>query len=232
MTDSPYLPFIVLALVVGGFAAGLTAIIRSAKRQAAERKQIRRDQGFAEAPEAVDRLAERVQAVHRGWSSHHQVRDPWRKTDWGYELFVFDLRSGSGKSTKLERDQAMVVSADLAVPRFSLAPKAPGDNFIAQMANKAIAWVASKFAGRAEFPEDPAFNDKYFVFGDDDAALREYFDARRRGRLSGIELLQASGSGDAFVFSRTPYKQAKKPDPEKLQDLLEDARTLFETFKS
>lgn len=232
MTDSPYFPFIVLALVVGGIAALVAAIVRAVKRAEEQRKQTRRDQGFAEAPEALERLTERVRAVHKGWSSHHQVRDPWRKADWGYELFVYDLRSGSGKSTKLERDQAMVASSDLALPRFSLAPKAPGDGFVAQMANKAIAWVASKFAGQAAFPEDPAFDAKYFVFGDDSTALREYFDARRRGRLSELEFLQASGSGDAFVFSRTPSKQAQRPDPEKLQDLQQDARTLFEIFKS
>jgi gas vesicle protein len=232
MTGSPYFPFIVLALVVGGIAAAVTALIRAVKRYDEQRKQARRDQGFAEAPEEAERLTERVKAVHMGWSSHHQVRDPWRKADWGYELFVFDLRSGSGKSTKLERDQAMVVSSDLSAPRFSLAPKAPGDGFVAQMANKAIAWVASKFAGQAIFPEDPSFDAKYFVFGDSEATLREYFDPRRRGRLAGIEFLQASGSGDAFVFSRTHTKQGKKPDPEKLQDLQQDARTLFEIFKS
>lgn len=232
MSDSPYLPFIVLAVIVGGIAAGLTAIIRAYRRNEEQRKQARRDQGFVEAPEFVEQLTERVRAVHRGWSSNHQVRDPWRKADWGYELFVFDLRSGSGKSTKLERDQAMVVSSDLAVPRFSLAPKAPGDGFVAQMANKAIAWVASKFAGQAAFPEDPSFDVKYFVFGDSEAALRDYFDGRRRGRLAGIEFLQASGSGDAFAFSRTPAKQTRKPDPEKLQDLRQDARMLFEIFRS
>jgi hypothetical protein len=232
MTDSPYLGLIVLAIIIGGFAAGLAAIIRAAKRSTAERKQTRSDLGFVEAPESAEPLTERMRTVHMHWSASHQVREPWRKSDWGYELFLFDLRSGSGKSTKLERDQAMVVSTDLALPRFSLAAKAPGDGFVATMANRAIAWVASKSATHATFPDQPEFDAKYFVFGDDETTLREYFDSRRRGRLLGIEHLQASGNGDAFLFAKTPYKSVKKSDQEKLQDLLQDARTLFEIFKA
>ena len=232
MSGSPYFGLIVLALVVGVVAAGITAIIRYVKRMEAERKQLRMDQGFVESPESLEPLTERMRTVHMRWSSNHEVRAPWRKSDWGYELYLFDLRSGSGKSSKLERDQAMVVSKDLAAPRFSIMPKAPGEGVMASLANRAIAWVASKFASQAAFPEDPSFDAKYFVFGDTEAALRQYFDSRRRGHLVGIENLQASGGGDAFVFSKTPQRPVKKPDQEKLQDLLQDARTLFEIFKS
>jgi len=232
MTGSPYFPFIVLALVVGGIVVVITTIVRAVKRHNELRRQTRMDQGFVESPESVEPLTDRMRTVHMHWSSNHQVREPWRKADWGYELFLFDLRSGSGKSTKLERDQAMVVSKDLAAPRFSIMPKAPGEGFMATMANRAIAWVASKFATQATFPDQPEFDAKYFVFGDNETALREYFDSRRRGRLVGIEHLQASGSGDAFLFARAPYRAVKKTDQEKLQDLLQDARTLFEIFKS
>lgn len=231
MSSSPYLPFLVLAVVVGAFAAGLTAIIRAAKRKEEERKRTRLDLGFSEAPEEADRLLERVSSMKHGWAANHAIRSPWRKSDWGYELFLFDLRSGSGKSAKLERDQAMVVSPDLASPRFFLFPKVPGEGFAASMANRAIAWVGSKFGGKGEFPEDPAFDGKYFVFGDDGTALREFFDGRRRGHLAGIEHLQAAGNGDAFLFSRSAAKRVKKPDLENLQDVLQDARTLYEIFK-
>lgn len=232
MTGSPYFPFIVLALVVGGIVVVITTIIRAVKRYEERRKQDRLDQGFTEAPEAVESLTARLRTVHMHWTSSHQVRDPWRKSDWGYELFLFDLRSGSGKSTKLERDQAMVVSKDLALPRFSLLSKAPGEGFMASMANRAIAWVASKFAVQATFPDHPEFDAKFFVFGDDEAALRAYFDARRRGRLAEIPSLQAAGNGDGFIFAHAPVRTVKKSGTEKLQDFLMDARTLFEIFKS
>lgn len=232
MSGSPTFIIIVLALVLGGIAAALAAVVRAIKRQKEQKEKARADCGFVEAPDFVQPLTERLRTVHMHWTSSHQVRDPWRKTDWGYELFLFDLRSGSGKSTKLERDQAIVVSKDLSLPRFSLLSKAPGEGFMAVMANRAIAWVASKFATQATFPDHPEFDARYFVFGNDEAALRGYFDARRRGRLAEIERLQAAGSGDAFLFASTPAKSVRKPEPEKLQDLLQDARQLYEIFKA
>ena len=232
MNGSPASIFVVLAVIVGVVAAGAAAIIRALKRQKEQKEKARTDCGFVAAPEFVEPLTERLRTVHMHWTSSHRVRDPWRKSDWGYELFLFDLRSGSGKSTKLERDQAMVVSKDLALPRFSLLSKAPGEGFMAAMANRAIAWVASKFATQATFPDHPEFDAGYFVFGNDETALRSYFDARRRGRLAEIHRLQAAGNGDAFLFAITPAKSARKPEPEKLQDFLQDARVLYEIFKS
>jgi len=236
MADSPFLGFIVLGLVVAGFAVALTAILLAVKRRDETRKRAHLDAGFTAAPGAVEELAGRLHSLHHYWSSRHQVRDPWRKSEWGYELYLFDVRTRHGKSTTLERDHAIVVSRDLALPRFLLGPKASGDGLMAALANKAIAWVASHFAAQASFPEQQEFDSKLFLFGEDEADLRRFFDANRRGRLAEIEHLQVAGSGDGFFFAPAPYRSADRSDREKLeqrlQDILEDARRLFDILKS
>ena len=95
---------------------------------------------------------------------------------------------------------------------------------------------ASRFSARAEFPEDPSFDAKFFVFGDDETALRGFFDAGRRARVAAIGQAQVAGHGDAFHFGnqfiRTSGGRERRILEEKLQDLLRDSRTLFEVLKA
>ena len=101
---------------------------------------------------------------------------------------------------------------------------------------KAVTWAASHFAARVSFPDDPEFDGKFFILGDDETALRNFFDAGRRGRLAGIADLQMAGQGDGFHFTLPPFRSSGKPDRremgEKLQDILRDARALFEILKA
>jgi hypothetical protein len=172
-----------------------------------------------------------MKVLHHHWTEHHGLEEVKRKSEWGYELFLFDLKDSSGDSTHRETDQAVLIASDLKLPRFSLFPKAEGTGFMANMANRLLAWISAKFAAQAAFPDFPEFDRKYIVWGDDEAVLRRFFTSTRLSRLSATQELQAEGNGDGLLFSRMLLHRSKRTDVEKLQDILQTAKTLFEIFK-
>jgi len=232
---SPTFQSLGLYIIFGVFLliAGLIVwAVRAGKNKLAERKQLFLEFGFQEVPERASELTERMTTLHHHWTQRHSVEDPKRKSEWGYEMILFDLRDSSGDSTHTDFDQALLLSPDLKLPRFTLFPKMQGTGFLAGMANKAMAWVAAKFAVQAAFPDFPEFDAKYIVWGDDEAALRGYFSSSRLGRLAQTQELQLEGNVNGLLFSRAAHKRTGRITAEKLRILIEDGKNLFDIFKN
>ena len=222
--------YVILGLIAL-IAALLVWAVRTARKREEERRRVTQEFGFREAPERAEELAARMKILHHHWSDHHGLDNLKGKTEWGYELLLFDLCDSSGDSVGREPDQAVCLSPDLRLPRFTIFPKMEGTGVMASMTNKALGWVASRFAVHPAFPDAPEFDAKYLIWGDDEAALREFFTPARLGRLAETEEIQLEGSGDALLFSWVPYHQVKKTYAEKLQYLLQNGRVLFDIFK-
>lgn len=217
----------VLALVV---ALAVWAYRLSGKREE-EWRRLDAEYGFHEAPGRAADLAERMKTLHHHWGERHGVQGAKRKSDWGYELLLFDLREPDEGSSRLTLHQAVLVSPDLKLPRFTLFPRMQGTGLTAAMTNKALAWVGSQFPVHPAFPDAPEFDARYMVWGNDEAALREFFTPARLARLAETEELQVEGDGDALHFSRVPFARLKQTYADKLQEVLRNAKTLHDIFK-
>jgi len=231
MLSSPYLGWYIFLGIFLAVAALVVWLVRWNKRHQAQRKQMFLEYGFQDVPERAAELAERAKDLHHHWSEHHGVEELKRKSEWGYELILFDLKDSSGDSVHREQDQALLISPDLKLPRFTLFPKAEGAGFLAAMANRVLAWISARFAAQVAFPDHPSFDAKYLVWGNDESAVRALLTPARLDRLAETRELQVEGNADGFLFSRMEYRRVKRTDAEKLQDLLRTAKVLFEIFK-
>jgi len=231
-TSSHLFVLYIILGIVALIAAFVVWVYRAAKKQQQERRRLIQEFGFQEAPERTRDLTERMKTLHHHWTEHHGLDGVKRKSEWGYELLLFDLQDSSGDSTHTESDQGVLIAPDLKLPRFTMFPKMQGTGLVAAMTNKALGWIASRFAVQATFPDAPEFDAKYLVWGDDEAALRECFSPARLARLAETEELQAEGSGDALLFSRVPFHRVKQTYEEKLREILQNAKLLFEIFKT
>ena len=228
-------PLFIVVIILG--TAGVIAVFvvwefRAAKERRDDRRWLAQELGFQDAPGRTRDLAKRLQVLHHHGSEHHSVENPRRRSEPGYELFLFDLNDPSGDSVGPESDQAVLISPDLRLPRFSLFPKMRETGVLASMTNKALGWVASKFAVQAAFPDAPGFDAKYLVWGDDEAALRGCFSPLRLGRLAQTGDLELVGSGDALLFSWVFEQGDDRTEEEKLQDTLKTAKLLFDILKT
>ena len=109
-------------------------------------------------------------------------------------------------------------------------PKMREEGVLASMTNKALGYVASKFAVKAAFPDAPEFDARYLVWGEDEAALRGCFSPPRLARMAKTADLELEGDGDALLLSWAFYQEDVRSDEEKLQDTLQVARVLFDLF--
>ena len=225
---------VVLYSLLGFFALVVALVVwayRAGKRREEEQRRRDREFGFHEAPERAADLDGRMKTLHHHWGERHGVQEVKRKSEWGYELLRFDLKEPSGNSSQLTLHQTVLISPDLKLPRFTLFPRMQGAGITAAMTNKALAWVGSQFPVHPAFPDSPAFDAKYMIWGNDEGALREFFTPARLARLAETEELQVEGDGDALHFSRVPFARLKQTYAEKLQEVLHNARTLHDIFK-
>lgn len=227
-------PAVGMMLVVGIlalFAAFGYWICRLIKKQEAETKRLRMEFGFQEAPERAEVLAERMKFLHPIWNQFHHIENLSFKSEWSCELHLFDLRDNAGQNRHTDYDQAVMVSADLSLPRFMMFPRFEGPRILASAVDKFISWAASQFAVQAAFPDCPEFGAKYLLLGDDAEILRTFFTSDRRARLALIPGLQIEGFKDSFLFTRLLQKNKAPLDREGMQEMLDEGRMLHDILK-
>jgi len=233
---SPHTTILVLCIILGVviLIVGLGArLYRSGGNRPDKHQQLFLDSGFQEAPERTDDLTGRMKTLHHQWTEFHRLDGVKRKSEWGYDLFVFDLRDSGGHTTGIQPDQALILSPDFKLPRFTMFPfpKVQGTGFLASMENMAASYISSKIGVQVPFPDFPEFDKRYLVCGDDEGGVRACFSASRLGRLAGMQGLHLEGRADALLYSGSLDGQAGRAEPGNPGDLLQTAKTLFDIFK-
>ena len=107
-------------------------------------------------------------------------------------LFDFSHKRGSEKSqTIVSQTVARIRAPLLKLPAFRLLPTIYGE-------------PEPKPAGTdINFPDSPKFNEKYFLRGEDEAALRRLFSPTLRENLETFDYLTIDGANDVlFIFCR------------------------------
>ena len=107
-------------------------------------------------------------------------------------LFDFSHKRGSEESKMIVSQTVARIRAPLLkLPAFHLLPTIYGED--------ALTPVGIEIS----FPDSPKFSEKYFLRGEDEAALRRLFSPALRENLETLDYLTIDGANDVlFIFSR------------------------------
>jgi len=218
------------AIVVFGLL--LRTVIIKVRKEREQEKRLLREAGFFEVkPEKV--FLDEVRALLRRASDKVVIRQALCCSRGDCDLYLFHPEP-SETTTRT----AVVRSSHLALPRFLLTPKVTIGGTFGALLNKLGEKLLSRQFEQVECLTLPGFGDKYFLYGENAAQIRQLFTATM---LSGLTSLShryhVQGQGDLFIFSRQDPEGYKHPrrggwiTRENLQNLLDDGLTLFELFK-
>lgn len=124
-------------------------------------------------------------------------------------IFDFSFTVGSGKNKQTHR-QTVVFARDqnLQLPLFSVSP----ESFFHKLEN---------LVGKddIDFDDDSDFSNSFLLYGEDEGAVRELFDASRRKAMLGFQDVCVEGQLDHFIL----YRKRKRRDAQTLKDLMGEA---------
>lgn len=228
--------FVVIVLV---FVAVIWAAVTQ-RRKEEHLEAILFQLGFSLASPPPPQLAQTIIEL-RGAGPHKslELKDVFRRSIAGGELYLFDVLDTGGSETATEAERALaVVSPSLDLPRFILIPRPDfggrATGVLAQLAERALTWATSR-TGLEEitFEGDLEFNEAFITLVREPEAVRSFLTDRRR-----TEVLQMSrryvldAVGNTLLISRNPVEREQAPDAmEQIRETQEDAERLLSRFQ-
>ena len=128
-------------------------------------------------------------------------------------IFDYSYVSGSGDSTKSHTQSVIALLSDqIVLPRFSLRPQGILFKLINVLGVQDI-----------DFEEHPEFSRMFFLQGEDEQAIREFFDAEWIDFLTRFQGYCIEGKNGALVF----YRLNKQVKPDQTKEYLAKAYDFF-----
>jgi hypothetical protein len=223
-------PFIGIAAfaLVGFVIYRMIAADRKRKTQRAGEAAAR---GFRPVTPPDPNVVEWIVALHRrpGRKSL-EVRELFHRDAGDHGLYLFDLADTSGEDAGLVCHGAVAILAPaLRLPRFTLVPQVESEGRLARLTNWIIQRLPTAGGARVEFPQAPAFQQRYALMAEDEAAARAFFKASRLAHLAETRYWMMEGSGQALTLDRLEIGRAGRSGSY-VDDRLRDAERAWAIF--
>lgn len=211
-------------LCVVGFVVIFAAIAAWTVIQARKRREALREQAlvlgctFEEGPVAPDETTYGRLDLFQHGRSRMVSNALSRSTDRGGRLIACDYRytTGGGKNSSVHHCSVVLIQVPGArIPAFSLQP----ENFL----HRFFELVGLK---DIDFSEDEEFSKKIHLRGEDENAVRAFFNPELRAALSAQTTWLVDGAGEWLAFHRPNHRVR----PEEIGAFIEEARALAEFF--
>jgi hypothetical protein len=161
----------------------------------------------------------------------HQLAERW---EGDTRILLFDLVDHGGDSVSTLVDCGIAVfSPELNLPRFSLMPRVAEEGRLAEIANRFLEILIKQRRNRIELEKNTHFDERYFLLGDDHAAIEAFLDEYRLSRLAQASYRHLEVDRDCLTYSRFVFTTRGKRN--RLADLREDlseARVLLELLSN
>jgi hypothetical protein len=210
----------IFVAVAAGIAALVYFTLRAQRQRREALAQAAMEMGFIYSAEPDPALAAELAQIHVadvGQESHPRFANVLQGTAAGCELIMVDRTIGSGKSSSTATVAAFKFAA--AFPTFMLCPEN-------------VLWrVADKLGYHdIDLESAPEFSRRYFLHGDDDAAVRALFQpdvVRTFEQLDAQAYMYVCGSGHWLVV----YRPGVQIAPDKLREFLQPAEAVVAAFR-
>ena len=206
-------------------------MIKTERRRRRDRQQIAESLGF-EPLELLDHeKALRLVKLHQHSNAQEvKVENVAQKDEGGSTIILFDLVDYGGDSVSTLVDAGIAVfSKRLALPRFSLMSRVAEKGRLAEIANRFLEILVGKRKDRIILGTHRQFDERYFLFGEDKAAISALLDEYRQSRLSGSKYRHIEADSDCFTTSRFVFAGRTEGDRQSnLKKDLSEANVLLE----
>lgn len=197
--------FLIVILILLVFAAIVALMFLQSSREIKKKDERLAQRGFTPIDPVPPEIVTRIIELQPRKPSNGQVTKLARKAINDGELYVFDLviPSKNDSDTHYE-DSVMVVSPTLRLPRLFLLPLPRLDGKWGGMVNSLVGGImgmTGNFTGmqRIQFPENPEFNQRFTVLGEDEDQVRAFFNPYRVSLLMGVDnFMMLQTNGDAY----------------------------------
>jgi len=205
------------------------------KKRGAQKQTAALEMGFQLAKDVDQDLNKRIVQLHQKSKSQNlRVRNIYSRLESDCTLYLFDLLNYSGDSVTYLADGAIaVLSPSLHLPRFSIYPRIGDRNRVSGWANALLEKMAVTRMNRIVLGINPYFEKNYFLFGENEADVREFLTDYTLSYFSENRYWQIEAEGDLFTFANLESKRNiganSQTDPRtRLQEVL----NLFGLFRS
>jgi len=225
-------PLIVSVGVLALVAFLVFKLVQHVKQQNEERRASLRLLGFEPlTPADADQLDKLKDLCRRFKGDSFRIDDVMLRNGSDHRLLLFDLTDTSGDNDS--KQQLAVVSRRLALPRFTLYPRLELEGRLAAFANSVIEKLVGHGGKTVRFSSHPAFERRHFVKGEDEDAIRRFFDAARLEALAAKQYLMLEAGGDGFTVGRVQLPgQAQGPERADLAERVREAEELLRLFSA
>ncbi len=198
-------PELMALLVILAFVFILYLVIRSARKNTAEKNHQVQSLGFVAESELPPRLASRVDDLFKRRDGQAVYIDSiFSRREMDRELFIFDIGNSSDDENDMGTDVFGMISSEFALPRFTLTtlPGFNSDSILGSLMESLLDKVLS-LAGksqdltRIEITESREFGSQVIVFGSDQSAVQEMLRGIQLSSLLQIKSpIHIAGIGD------------------------------------
>jgi len=203
---------IIVLSIFAIFGIVIWMCVRYENKRIAELHRTALMMGFTPLTELPQELQEHLsQIVLMNTGRNRITSNIFQKQIDGRDVFVFDYQYaiGSGKSQHIPQQTVVLfVSDQIETPRFLLKPESWQNRLIEAFGGQDI-----------DFEEAREFSGKFVLQGDDEPAIRQFFNSLRLQSLSSINDLCLESRPGCLLF----WYDRRRVKPEDLQDLIEQA---------
>jgi hypothetical protein len=203
-------------IVIGGVLL-LGIMIASGRTNAEQKRQVANTLGFTRLDPPPGDVTERLIPLHqKGYHQQLEVRNLHSLNRPDCALYLYDVWDVGSSDHDLETASAVaLIAPELDLPRFSLIPKIKVVGWTGTMANQFIEKLVGLHTQVISFDDHPHFDQRYFVSGDDEFAVRRYLSgpvlaALMQTQITGLVL---TAWGDALAINIVNAGTNQKEDP-------------------
>jgi hypothetical protein len=203
-------PIIMVAGVLGLFAAVTVWMIRQVRKEKEQKRQLAESLGFHPLDQVPTQVSERIRSVRPGKHGRYELRHVAEHTIPDGDCYLFDLASTGGDENRVvEEGTLAVISPGLDLPHFSIYPKVGLPGNFSSLANKALSWITSLSLPAIPMADFPELDRQYFVNSDFEPGLRQILTPDLIDFLIRTPGLVIHASGDTLTVSRMDFKAGR-----------------------
>jgi hypothetical protein len=220
---------------VGLFVIVLVWAIYASSQQKAHRAELAQVLGFIPVEEPDLSILNKIASVHPHFGSpRYSLKNVSRRSFPYGTTYLYDLITSDSESSNLMESAAVaIISPGINLPRFTTYPRLGMGSKLADWANQFIEdLIEAQGFTELDLENFPDFEKIYFLFGEDETAVKALFSTSLIAMLVRETNLSISANGDIISVSRVDFKNRLNPDETAVRKLVDQSLAIYDRLSN